>query len=70
MKKSLLTLFISLSFAALAQRTHDVHLNVMPVEGRPIPEFFFQPTGLYVEPGDTVRFIADTPHHTATTYHA
>ena len=55
---------------ASAKQTHDVHLNIMPVQGRPIPEFFFQPTGLFVEPGDTVRFIADTPHHTVTAYHA
>lgn len=55
---------------SFAQETHEVHLNIMPVEGRPIPEFFYQPTGLFIEPGDTVRFIADTPHHTATAYHA
>lgn len=61
---------ISLSSLAFAQQTHEVHLNIMPVEGRPIPEFFYQPTGLFVEPGDTVRFVADTPHHTATAYHA
>lgn len=70
MKKLLLTLVIALNCAVFAQETHDVHLNIMPVEGRPIPEFFFQPTGLFVEPGDTVRFVADTPHHTATAYHA
>lgn len=59
-----------LSGFALAQDTHEVHLNIMPVEGRVIPEFFFQPTGLFVEPGDIVSFIADSPHHTATAYHA
>jgi plastocyanin len=59
-----------LSGLVLAQETHEVHLNIMPVEGRPIPEFFFQPTGLFIEPGDSVSFIADTPHHTATAYHA
>ncbi len=54
----------------LAQETHEVHMNLMPVEGRPIPEFFFQPTGLLIQPGDTVTFVANTPHHTATAYHA
>jgi len=61
---------LSLFGSALAQRTHGVHMNIMPVEGRPVPEFFFQPTGLFVEPGDTVRFLANSPHHTATAYHA
>jgi plastocyanin len=76
MKQIRLSLFacavslVWLSSFALAQQTHDVHLSIMPVEGRPIPEFFFQPTGLFIEPGDTVHFVADTPHHTATAYHA
>lgn len=48
---------------------HEVHLMIRPVEGNPIPEFYFEPSGLYVEPGDTVKFIADTPHHTVTAYH-
>lgn len=61
---------LSMSSLALAQQTHEVHLNIMPVEGRPIPEFFFQPTGLFIQPGDSVSFIADSPHHTATAYHA
>ena len=50
--------------------SYEVHMYIMPVEGRPIPEFYFEPTGLYLEPGDTVTFVADTPHHTATAYHA
>ncbi len=60
---------LALIGAASAKQTHDVHLNIAPAQGRSIPEFFFQPTGLFVEPGDTVHFIADTPHHTATAYH-
>lgn len=66
-----LTLLVlaALTGLASAQKTHDVHLNIVPAEGRFIPEFFFQPTGLYIAPGDTVMFIADTPHHTATAYH-
>lgn len=76
MKQNRVVLFVvvvalaSFCSSVLAQETHEVHLNIMPVEGRPIPEFFFQPTGLFIQPGDSVSFIADTPHHTATAYHA
>lgn len=52
-----------------AQTTHEVDLMIEPVEGRPIPEFYFQPVGLFIEAGDTVRFQAVTPHHTVTAYH-
>lgn len=48
---------------------HEVMLLIRPVEGQPIPEFYFEPSGLFIEPGDTVRFIAATPHHTVTAYH-
>ena len=48
---------------------HVVELIIRPREGAPIPEFFFQPTGLSIEPGDTVQFSAQTPHHTVTAYH-
>ena len=52
-----------------AQTTHEVDLIIEEVEGRPIPEFCFQPVGLFIEVGDTVRFNAVTPHHTVTAYH-
>lgn len=55
--------------AALAQTTHDVDLIIEPIEGQPLPQFYFEPAGLYVEPGDTVRFMAASPHHTVTAYH-
>lgn len=55
--------------AATAQTTHDVHMQIQEVEGEFFPEFYFEPSGLYIEPGDTVRFIADTPHHTVTALH-
>jgi plastocyanin len=48
---------------------HEVQLLVRPREGVPIPEFYFQPTGLYVEPGDTVKFNMATPHHNVVAYH-
>lgn len=55
--------------SALGQRVHEVDMLIREVEGRPIPEFYFEPVGLYIEPGDTVRFLASTPHHTVTAYH-
>lgn len=32
-------------------------------------DFFYQPTGLHVEPGDVVRFVFETPDHNVTSYH-
>lgn len=54
---------------AAAQEVHEVTLWIQEVEGRPVPEFFFEPVGLFINPGDTVRFVAPTPHHTVTAYH-
>lgn len=48
---------------------HEVRLMIRPVEGQPIPQFFFEPAGLFIQPGDSVQFIAETPHHTVTAYH-
>jgi plastocyanin len=48
---------------------HTVELLTRPVEGRPIPEFYFEPTGLAVEPGDTVEFQLATAHHNVNAYH-
>lgn len=48
---------------------HEIEVRIRPREDREIPEFFYEPTGLYVEPGDTVRFSLVTPHHTITAYH-
>ncbi|UPV75477.1 hypothetical protein M0R89_05260 [Halorussus limi] len=62
-------------FPALSDETdpptspkHEVELQIRPHDA-PIPEFVFEPTGLYVEPGDTVRFSYESPHHTVTAYH-
>jgi plastocyanin len=40
--------------------------------GPPDPnvDFFFEPVGLHVEPGDIVRFNGTTPEHTVTAYHS
>lgn len=48
---------------------HTVEVHIRPREGSEIPEFFFEPTGLAVEPGDTVKFDYASPHHTVTAYH-
>ncbi|MFO8149592.1 MAG: plastocyanin/azurin family copper-binding protein [Trueperaceae bacterium] len=55
---------------AVAQQNHDVMMHIEEVDGRPVPMFFFEPVGLLIEPGDTVTFVAASPHHTATAYHA
>ncbi|WP_135822783.1 cupredoxin domain-containing protein [Halostella litorea] len=48
---------------------HVVEARTEPREDRPNPEFFFTPTGLFVEPGDTVRFSMVSPSHNAMAYH-
>lgn len=53
---------------AAAQTTHEVQLFI--AGGEDATEFYFEPVGLYIQPGDTVRFLGVTPHHTVTAYHA
>lgn len=36
---------------------------------REFPEFFFEPAGLYVEPGDVLQVRLASPHHSMTAYH-
>ena len=48
---------------------HEVQALIRPREGVPIPEFYFEPTGLFIEPGDTVKFTMATPHHNVVAYH-
>lgn len=48
---------------------HEIQILIQPREGAEIPEFFFEPTGLYVELGDTVKWNFVTGHHTVTAYH-
>lgn len=48
---------------------HTIGLEIRPVQGREIPEFFFDPVGLQVDVGDTVRFQLNTPHHNINAYH-
>ncbi|WP_256290088.1 hypothetical protein [Halobellus inordinatus] len=37
-------------------------------QNRPV-DFFFQPTGLHIEPGDVVKFVFRTPDHNVVAYH-
>ena len=53
---------------AYAQITHEVQMFI--AGGESGTEFYFEPVGLYIEPGDTVRFIGVTPHHNIVAYHA
>lgn len=48
---------------------HEVQLLIGEREGGPVPEFYFDPVGLYVESGDVVKFVMATPDHTVTAYH-
>jgi plastocyanin len=48
---------------------HTVTLELRPREGVPVPEFYFEPTGLAVDVGDTVRFDLVSPHHNVDAYH-
>jgi len=59
--------------AAPGAADHVVDLRIGERHGAPpgsTPEFFFEPTGLAIKPGQTVRFRALTPHHTVTAYHS
>jgi plastocyanin len=46
----------------------EVELQIRPRDA-PIPEFVFEPAGVYLESGQTVRFSYESPHHTVTAYH-
>jgi plastocyanin len=50
---------------ARAARTVEVHLKSDP-QGA---EVWFDPIGVLVQPGDTVRFVVDDNVHTTTAYH-
>ena len=66
--KVLLAVFIFCSGVALAQTTHEVQMFIGA--GSHGTEFYFEPVGLLIQPGDTVRFIGVTPHHNVVSYHA
>lgn len=48
---------------------HTVELLIREREDVPLPEFYFEPAGLAIEPGDTVQFDLATPHHNVNAYH-
>ncbi|WP_246084365.1 cupredoxin domain-containing protein [Salinadaptatus halalkaliphilus] len=48
---------------------HVIDVETEPRPDRAVPEFFFEPTGLYIQPGETVQFRLVSPHHSVTAYH-
>ncbi|WP_276272335.1 cupredoxin domain-containing protein [Haloarcula litorea] len=54
-----------------AGTVHEVRTLVRgpPTNADRPADFFFQPTGLYVRPGDVVRFVFTTPDHNVVSYH-
>lgn len=60
---------LSLQTAPPRQPDHEVQLLIRPRPPVPIPEFYFEPTGLLIQPGQTVKFSASTPHHSISDFH-
>lgn len=49
---------------------HTVRMMIGPATNPERPaDFFYQPTGLHVEPGDVLKFVAVTPDHNVVSYH-
>ena len=49
---------------------HEVELHVRaPSKGFKQGQWFFDPTGLFIQPGDTVRFTTKREIHTISSYH-
>lgn len=61
--------FVLAIVPVIAGNVHEVNMIIEEVPNRPVPEFYFEPVGLYIEPGDTIQFNALSPHHTVTAYH-
>jgi plastocyanin len=58
----------------LSTPDYTVEMQIAPAEIRPKDsepplDFFFEPVGLHVQPGEIVNFVGVTPEHTATAYH-
>ena len=60
----------SMDSPAPVEADHEVRLLIAARDDRPVPEFFFEPAGLFVESGDVVKFAFETPDHGVTAYHA
>jgi plastocyanin len=54
---------------APVEHDHEVQLLIGEREDAPVPEFYFEPSGLFVEAGSVVKFVLATPDHTVTAYH-
>ncbi|MFB6107568.1 MAG: plastocyanin/azurin family copper-binding protein [Haloplanus sp.] len=55
-------------------RTRTVHQVQTVIQGPPTnPErpadFFYQPTGIAIQPGDVLQFVFETPDHNVVSYH-
>ena len=48
---------------------HSVELQIAAREKGPVPMFYFDPAGLFVEAGDVVEFVFATPDHAVTAFH-
>lgn len=59
----------SMESPAPVEADHEVQLLIGERENAPVPTFYFEPTGLFVEPGDIVKFVFSTPDHAVTAYH-
>ncbi|MUV87624.1 hypothetical protein GJ631_13900 [Natronomonas sp. CBA1123] len=56
--------------AVVGNTVHVVRTLIQPSTNPERPaDFFYQPTGLHVNPGDVVKFVFETPDHTVTSYH-
>ena len=59
----------SMDTPAPVEPDHEVSLLIKESEMRPVPEFYFEPTGLFVESGDVVKFNFETPDHAVASFH-
>ena len=55
---------------APVEADHSVELLIAERADGPIPMFYFDPAGLFVEAGDVVEFVFATPDHAVTAFHA
>ncbi|MGQ4554465.1 plastocyanin/azurin family copper-binding protein [Halobellus sp. GM3] len=52
-----------------AAHTVETLIRGPPTNPERPADFFFQPTGLHVQPGDVVKFVFRTPDHNVVSYH-
>jgi len=47
----------------------EMRISGPPTNPERPADFFYQPTGLHLQPGDVVKFVATTPDHNVVSYH-